>query len=589
MSCEAVRRCLCGGLSIAIPGILILGILTVSGCSTHAKKKPVAISAPSVAPPMAIREMPKAERKVAGMSTTAGEAQPSVDLEKLLFSTAPSPPPYQAYIAPPPSVSGESYGKIDENPFLRVEQEPLSTFSIDVDTASYANVRRFLSQNQLPPPDAVRIEELINYFDYEYAPPKSPETPFNAHITVAGCPWMPAHRLARVGIKGWVQPQASRPASNLVFLIDVSGSMAPANKLPLVQQSLRLLVNQLDERDRVAIVTYASYSGLVLASTSGREKQSIMRAIDGLTAGGSTQGSAGIQDAYKEATRSFLKHGVNRVILATDGDFNVGITDPEELKRLIAEKAKSGIFLSVLGYGMGNTKDSTMEVLADKGNGNYAYIDTIREAHKVLVEQMSGTLMTIASDVKIQVEFNPAKVSAYRLIGYENRMLAAKDFNDDKKDAGEIGAGHSVTALYEIVPVGADIGGPSVDPLKYQPARKPQENPEKTSFSNELLTLKIRHKQPGKDSSVKQEFPVVDAGLRYENTDDGFKFASAVAGFGMMLRQSPNKGELDWDLVSKLAKAGKGADSSGYRGEFLQLVTQAALLSGQSTPNPVRE
>lgn len=559
--------------------VLLLG----SGCAVKHTKALSTNTEARPAPALASPPRPEAMRIV----QPAGEAMPKVDLSNVEWSRASAviaPLPYQPYVHPTPNPSGESYGRIVENSFLRVEQEPLSTFSLDVDTASYANVRRFLTQNHLPPADAVRIEELVNYFDYAYAPPTSPEQPFNAQIAVAGCPWAEGHRLVRLGIKGWVQPQATRPASNLVFLLDVSGSMADANKLPLVQQSLHLLVNQLDERDRVAIVVYASQSGVLLPPTSCQDKARIFGAIDGLQAGGTTHGSEGIQTAYAEASRAFLEHGVNRVVLATDGDFNVGVTDPKALEQLIAEKAKAGIFLSVLGYGMGNTKDSTMEMLADKGNGNYAYIDSLREANKVLVEQMSGTLMTIASDVKVQVEFNPAKVAAYRLIGYENRMLAAKDFNDDKKDAGEIGAGHTVTALYEIVPPGVEIAAPSVDPLKYQPADKPKPATPPAVHSNELLTLKMRYKQPGKDTSVKQEFPVVDSGLAFDRADEDFKFAAGVAGFGMMLRQSPNKGQLSWDLVSQLAKEGKGPDTAGYRGEFLQLVNQAALLSGRTVP-----
>ncbi len=348
----------------------------------------------------------------------------------------------------------EAYAPIVENNFESVWQQPLSTFSIDVDTASYANVRRFLNQTSMPPAEAVRIEEMLNYFHYDYAPPQD-NVPFAAHTAVADCPWAPAHRLVRVALKGREIAVDKRPASNLVFLLDVSGSMQDPNKLPLVKEGLRLLVGKLDENDRVAIVVYAGASGLALPSALGSDKQKIMQAIDALVAGGSTNGASGIQLAYDTAVANFVRGGANRVILATDGDFNVGITDPDQLVALIKEKAASGIFLSVLGFGMGNLKDATLEQLADKGNGNYAYIDSLAEARKVLVEQLSGTLVTIAKDVKIQIEFNPARVQSYRLIGYENRILAKEDFNDDKKDAGEIGAGHTVTALYEVVPTGA--------------------------------------------------------------------------------------------------------------------------------------
>ena len=480
-----------------------------------------------------------------------------------------------------PGHNTEAYDRIVENPFLAVMQNPLSTFSIDVDTASYANTRRFLNQGMLPPPDAVRIEEFVNYFLYPYEPPKDKETPFAAAVTIADCPWTPEHRLARIGIKGWEMPRSERPASNFVFLLDVSGSMEPRNKLPLVKQSIRMLTEQLDERDRVAMVVYAGASGLVLPSTSCDDKRAIYEALDRLDAGGSTNGGAGIQLAYDVATQNFLPGGVNRVVLASDGDFNVGVTDQGSLTRLIEEKAKSGVFLTVLGYGMGNVKDATMEKLADKGNGNYAYIDTLNEAKKVLVEQMQGTLVTIAKDVKIQVEFNPAQVSAYRLLGYENRMLRAEDFNDDTKDAGEIGAGHTVTALYELVPAGQEVPTPAVDALKYQsaaPAAPPQaEGP----ASGESFTLKIRYKEPDGDVSTKLEFPITDTGLSYARADEDFKFASAVAGFGMLLRGSEYKGHATYDAILELAEEGKGADPHGYRAEFIELVNKAKALSGK--------
>jgi Ca-activated chloride channel family protein len=477
---------------------------------------------------------------------------------------------HYAVNAPPdlaPGFNTEAYDRIVDNPFRKVTDHPLSTFSIDVDTASYANVRRFLSLGQRPPKDAVRIEEMINYFTYDYPPPLGGH-PFSVNVEVAACPWNLEHRLVRVGLKGREIATDKRPPSNLVFLLDVSGSMQAPNKLELVKQALRLLVEQLTENDRVSMVVYAGASGVVLPPTSGHNKGAILATLDRLQAGGSTHGSAGLQLAYEQAASHFIRGGVNRVILCTDGDFNVGITSQGDLTRLIEQKAKSGVYLSVLGFGMGNLKDSTMEKLADKGNGNYAYIDTLAEARKVLVEQMSGTLITIAKDVKIQVEFNPARVAAYRLIGYENRLLHKEDFNDDTKDAGEIGAGHTVTALYELVPAGQSVGVPSVDPLKYQ--TPPQ--PAAPAQSDELLHVKVRYKAPEGDTSQLIETPVRDGGLTYPQASPDFKFAAAVAGFGMVLRDSPYKGSANLEAVIELAEAGKGRDPGGYRAEFLELV-----------------
>ena len=468
----------------------------------------------------------------------------------------------------------EAYDRLTDNPFLRVSDNPLSTFSIDVDSASYSNVRRYLNQNALPPKDAVRIEEMVNYFPYGYAPPPPDGTiPFSANIEVAGCPWETKHRLVRIGLKGKEISHDKRPASNLVFLVDVSGSMEPANKLPLVKRGLTMLTGQLTENDRVAMVVYAGSSGLVLPGTTGDQKGTIIGAIEALGAGGSTNGAGGIERAYEFAAANFIKGGVNRVILCTDGDFNVGITDQGALTRLIEEKAKTGVFLSVLGFGMGNLKDATMEQLADKGNGNYAYVDTPAEARKVLVEQMAGTLVTIAKDVKVQVEFNPAVGSAYRLIGYENRVLAKEDFNDDKKDAGEIGAGHTVTALYEVVPAGTDAAeklSPQVDALKYQ---KPLER--EPTGSGELLTLKLRYKEPEGETSKLLEFPVTDGGASYAKASGDYKFAAAVSAFGMILRDSPHKGSATLPGVTELAAEGLGKDENGYRAEFIGLVEKA--------------
>ena len=478
-----------------------------------------------------------------------------------------------------PGHNTEAYDRIVDNPFQEVGENPLSTFSIDVDTASYANVRRFINQHMLPPKDSVRIEEMVNYFDYDYAPPFGND-PFAAHVVVAGCPWAPAHRLARIGLKGWEMPAGQRPASNLVFLLDVSGSMGPENKLPLLKQAMKLLVQQLGENDHIAIAVYAGSSGLVLPPTSGDNQGTILRALDRLQSGGSTNGGEGIQLAYRIATEQFIEGGVNRVILATDGDFNVGITNQGDLTRLIEDRAKSGVFLTVLGFGMGNLKDATMEQLADKGNGNYAYIDTIREAKKVLVEEMGATLVTIAKDVKIQVEFNPAEVGAYRLIGYENRVLAAEDFNDDTKDAGEIGAGHTVTALYELVPAGQEAGTPPVDALKYQ--QQPLALSE-AAATGELFTLKLRYKEPDGNTSKLLRFPVRDSGQDYAAAPVDFKFAAAVAGFGMLLRDSPYKGNSTFDSVLELAEEGRGTDRHGYRTEFIDLVRKA-----QGLPNDYR-
>ncbi|MFZ5833570.1 MAG: vWA domain-containing protein [Planctomycetota bacterium] len=478
-----------------------------------------------------------------------------------------------------PGRGGDRYDRLVENPFRTVKDHPLSTFSIDVDTASFANVRRFLlAEGMLPPPDAVRIEELINYFDYDYSGPTD-EVPFAAHIEAASCPWAPDHRLVRIALKGREMDRSERPESNLVFLLDVSGSMDSPDKLPLVKEGMKRLARQLGERDRVAVVVYASAEGLVLPSTSGADRETILAALDQLQAGGSTAGGAGIELAYRIAQENFVEGGVNRVILCTDGDFNVGTTSTAELERMVEERAKSGVFLSVLGFGRGNLNDAMMETISNKGNGNYAYIDGVTEAHKVLEEQMQGTLVTIAKDVKIQVEFNPAQVSAYRLVGYENRMLAAEDFNDDKKDAGEIGAGHTVTALYEIVPAGKTVDVPSVDPLRYQtPARA---NDDDDVLSNEMLTLKLRYKAPDGDTSRLLEFPLVDEGAEFGRASRDFQFAAAVASFGMLLRGSEHKGSATYGAVLEIADSAKGADKHGYRAELLEMVRRAKSLSGQ--------
>lgn len=472
--------------------------------------------------------------------------------------------------------NSEAYAYRADNAFLGAAENPLSTFSIDVDTASYANVRRMLVAGRRPPVDAVRIEELLNYFPYRYTAPTG-ETPFAATMEVAEAPWAPEHRLVRIGLKGREVSDASRPAANLVFLLDVSGSMNLPNKLPLVKESMRLLVGRLRPADRVAIVVYAGASGLALPSTPVSRANEILSAIDELAASGSTNGAMGIQLAYDVAKANFVAGGVNRVILCTDGDFNVGVTSEGDLVRLIEEKAKSGVFLTALGFGMGNYKDATLQQLADKGNGNYGYVDTRREAEKLLVEQVNGTLVTVAKDVKLQVEFNPAQVARYRLIGYEKRLLAKEDFNNDAVDAGEIGAGHTVTALYEIVPVGAADAtpapgtAPAVDELKYRtPAAAPR-----SVVSDEILTLKVRYKEPAGEVSRKLEFPLVDRGLRMEDATADFKFAAAVAEFGLLLRDSPHKGVASFPQVLSLANAGREQDPGGYRSEFIDLVRKA--------------
>lgn len=488
-------------------------------------------------------------------------------------SPAPWPMPYGSR----GDFNTEAYDRIDENAFHSAAADPLSTFSIDVDTASYANVRRFLNSGALPPPDAVRIEELINYFRFEYPRP-SKEQPFSVTTEIAACPWNPEHTLALIGLQARPLDADNVPARNLVFLLDVSGSMEPPDKLPLVRTAMRMLVDTLTPRDRIAIVVYAGASGVVLPSTSGGDKEKIHEAIARLQAGGSTNGGEGIQLAYRIAEAQFARGGINRVILATDGDFNVGVTNQGDLTRLIEQKRASGIFLSVLGVGTGNIKDSTMEKLADRGNGNYAYLDSLHEARKVLIKEAGATLVTVAKDVKIQVEFNPANVSAYRLIGYENRMLRKEDFNDDRKDAGEIGAGHTVTALYEIVPAGVKMDLPKVDPLKYQ--RGSQRVAERTDFMrDELMTVKLRYKAPDGDQSRLITVPVKNrAGELAANVG----FAAAVAEFGMLLRHSEYGGRASHADAAALARRFRGTDPDGYRAEFVKLVELAEALSRQT-------
>lgn len=470
----------------------------------------------------------------------------------------------------------EEYTLFRDNEFLDARSNPLSTFSIDVDVASYANIRRFIQSGTAPPPDAVRTEELLNYFAYDYPQPTG-KTPFSITTKLSYAPWRPAHKLLLVGLQGLKVPMANLPPCNLVFLIDVSGSMDQPNKLPLVQASMRLLVHQLRPVDKVSIVVYAGRAGLVLPATLGDMKSKILEAIEGLSAGGSTAGGEGIRLAYSVARENFQPNCNNRIVWATDGDFNVGVSSTSELVRFVEEKRREGVYLTVLGFGMGNLKDSRLEQLADKGNGNYAYIDNYTEARRALVGQLTGTLFTIAKDVKIQVEFNPSRVQAYRLIGYENRLLSKEDFNNDKKDAGELGSGHSVTALYEIVPPGVAYSNPGTDSLKYQRTTVT----ESAIGSRELLTFKLRYKPPSDTTSLLLVQTVQDAALPLEQASVDFRFASAIAEFAMLLRDSPFKSDASFDALIARAKGSLGPDPEGDRSEFVRLAKSAKELVGR--------
>lgn len=469
---------------------------------------------------------------------------------------------------PNPVYDGEEdYDSFVENPFESPKNAPLSTFSIDVDNASYTNVRRFINNGQTVPKDAVRVEEMVNFFKYNYPQPKD-QHPFSINTEYSDCPWNANHRLVRIGLQGKNIPTDDLPASNLVFLIDVSGSMSAVNKLPLLKESLKVLVGQLRREDKVAIVVYAGAAGLVLPPTSGSEKQTIIDALENLYAGGSTAGGAGIELAYKTAAENFIKGGNNRVILATDGDFNVGSSSNGDMQTLIEEKRKSGVFLTCLGYGMGNYKDSKMEILADKGNGNYAYIDNIQEANRFLGKEFKGSMFAIAKDVKIQIEFNPNHVKAYRLIGYENRKLRPEDFKNDAIDAGELGSGHTVTALYEIIPTGSksELYSENTE-LKYTKVE-----PTGTKYADELATIKFRYKKPDGDKSIEMINVIADRPVKLENTPDDFKFSSAVAWFGLKIRDSKLVINKSSDDIKKLAKSGLAYDEQGYKAEFIRLV-----------------
>ncbi|MEM7556551.1 MAG: VWA domain-containing protein [Cyanobacteria bacterium P01_A01_bin.84] len=486
------------------------------------------------------------------------------------------------FFSEPQAISDEKYNReqykyIQENPFVKVTSNPLSTFSIDVDTASYSNVRRFINNGQRPPKDAVRLEEMINYFQYDYPQPTD-DTPLSVNTEVAPALWNPKHKLVQIGLQSRPTSTENLPANNLVFLLDVSGSMGQPNKLPLLKSAIRLLVNQLRSQDKVSIVVYAGNAGVVLPTTSGSEKDKILDALEKLEAGGSTAGGEGIKLAYKIAQDNLIKDGNNRVILATDGDFNVGVSSDAELVRMIEKERDGGTFLTVLGFGTGNYQDNKMKQLANKGNGNYAYIDNLLEAKKVLVKEMGSTLLTVAKDVKLQIEFNPKQVQAYRLIGYENRLLADQDFNDDTKDAGEIGAGHSVTALYEIIPTGTAIDIPisNIDPLKYQKPNQIGNN------SNDLMQVKLRYKLPKRSKSQLKTYTVIDKGLTIDDASANFKFSSSVASFGMVLRDSKYKGTATLESVLKLASQSQGADLHGYRAEFIRLVEKSKKLATQT-------
>ncbi len=474
---------------------------------------------------------------------------------------------------PKPDFNTEEYSKIVENNFKDAKQNPLSTFSIDVDNASYSNIRRFLEQNTMPPGGAVRIEEMINYFSYDYPDPQG-EHPFSVYSEVSQCPWNTKHQLVHIGIQGKKLNYKDLKPSNLVFLIDASGSMSDNNKLPLLKKALKLLLDQLSEKDHVAIVAYAGSAGLILPSTPATKKEKILKAIDKLEAGGSTAGGEGIKLAYKVAEENYIPDGNNRVILATDGDFNVGVSSTDQLIKLVRNHADKNIFLTILGFGMGNYKDSRMEDISNSGNGNYFYIDNMLEAQKVFVKEMRANMFTIAKDVKIQVEFNPAKIKAYRLIGYENRVMQNEDFNNDKKDAGELGAGHTVTALYELIPAGSDEKIPQNDSLKYQ-----QTNIKTgAANSNELMFVKIRYKPVKADKSILISFPIKDEVKELSQSSNNFRFSAAVAEFGLLLRHSKFKGNANFKQVKELAQNAKGTDEMGYRNDFIRLVNLAELM-----------
>ena len=550
------------------------GQTAAPGSSLQEEVRPVKIDQASAEPAVQIEPAPASDAVAdkGGVHLASKLAAPA-ESGRLPGRIAAGAPPQRIasemlYPAPPPMHS-ESYDPIRESGFVAAANDSLSTFSIDVDTASYSNLRRFLQQGSLPPAGAVRIEEMINYFDYDY--PQPDQGPFSLTLEGGPCPWQPQHLLVRIGLQAEDIDKKNLPPTNLVFLIDVSGSMSDPDKLPLLKRAMALLVDQLDGRDRVAIVSYAGSDRVVLPPTAGDDKRTLLAAIDTLESGGSTHASQGIVTAYQLARQSFMPGGNNRVILASDGDFNVGVTSRGDLEKLIERERQSGVYLTLLGFGEGNYRDDTMEILADRGNGNYAYIDSLLEAKKVLVKEMSGTMFALASDVKIQVEFNPAEVTAYRLIGYENRAMADEEFNDDRKDAGEIGVAHRVTALYEVVPAG--VAAPvTVDPLKYRQLEHAP-NP-----SGELLTVKVRYKPLQKKVSEKIERSLAAGDGRTQTASDDFRFAAAVAAFGMRLGASPHLNGYSCEQIIALARGARGEDREGWRAEFVRLVEMADML-----------
>jgi Ca-activated chloride channel homolog len=561
-------------VKVTAAGVAVKLALAISAKDEDAKKQPEAkpvagravekeMPSPSVAPPSPM----KVKRSI-GIGSTASAG--AIGRKGGMNMPGPAGGP-MVQQEQDPNFNTEGYSRIDDNPFRYTETDPLSTFSSDVDTASYSNLRRFLGQGSLPPKDSVRIEEMINYFHYDYPAPKGSD-PFSITTEVSPSPWSPKHQLVRIGLKAPAIDDRQVPARNLVFLLDVSGSMSDPNKLPLLKQAMNLLVDTLRPEDKVSIAVYAGSEGMALAPTSGNQKDKIRQAIFALESGGSTNGAAGIQLAYNMAEANKIKNGINRVILCTDGDFNVGTTSEGDLTRLIEKERERGIFLTVLGFGMGNLKDSTMEKLADRGNGNYGYIDSLFEARKILVKEAGATLVTVAKDVKLQVEFNPALVAGYRLIGYENRLLRNEDFNDDKKDAGDIGAGHSVTALYEIVPVGVAVPAGKVDELKYQKKAAPAAG----ANGGELLTVKVRYKEPNGSTSKLLSQPVRASESKVASSD--FQWAVAMAGFGMLLRESPHRGTLTWNQVAAIAASSIGKDPEGYRKQAIEMINAASKM-----------
>ena len=581
------------------PLVFAIGLILLTACSPHVKEQ---ATAQGEADKKDRQELSKEEVSGSRMRRVDAEIKANVlqeidaaaaaaDSSVVMYSPSVNapPPPLMAskamhgnvagYVMPQqPEQNTEKYKNFNDNPIQLVGENPVSTFSIDVDTGSYSNVRRMLNSGTRPPADSVRAEEIINYFDFGYTAPNSRKQPFSVTTEIAAAPWNSKHQLVMIGIKGYEVARSQIPAANIVFLIDTSGSMSSQDKLPLLISSFKEMVTKLRPQDRVSIVVYAGSAGLVLPATSGDDKASILQALDKLQAGGSTNGGQGIELAYKIAKDNFISNGVNRIILATDGDFNVGISNTEMLKTLVADQRKSGIALTTLGFGQGNYNDEMAEQLADVGNGNHAYIDNLNEGKKVLVEEMSSTMMTIAQDVKIQVEFNPAVVAEYRLIGYENRKLNREDFNNDKIDAGEIGAGHDVTALYEITLVGS--GGESVSPLRYGKAVTAI-NPK----ANEIALLKLRYKQPGADQSKLIEQPILRSQISAK-ASDRLKLAASLAAYADLLRGGKNSGQFKWNDVKQLAASVSLPDSWGYRAEFMGLIEQASRLT--ETPDVVQ-